>query len=70
MRTEFNNLVETLKTWDLYQVGDEVDIAISELESTIAEVEKRMQCVTNTNKDIRTLVSYKEDVLSNNDFEL
>jgi len=73
MRTEFNNLVETLKTWDLYQVGDEVDIAISELESTIAEVEKRMQCVTNTNKDIRTLVSKYEDAIlyySNNDFEL
>ena len=51
MRNEFNNLVETLKTWDLYQVGDEVDIAISELESKITEIEKRIECVKRTNVD-------------------
>lgn len=74
MRTEFNNLVETLKTWDLYQVGDEVDIAISELESTIAEVEKRMQCITNTNKDIRDAIfnnqSKIESAISYDDLEV
>jgi hypothetical protein len=73
LKGTFDNLVETLKRWDLYQIGDEVDMDLNELSNIIDEVEKRMQCVTNTNKDIRTLVSKYEDVIlyySNNDFEL
>lgn len=56
MRTEFNNLVETLKTWDLYQVGDEVDIAISELESKITEIEKRLECARRSNLESNSIV--------------
>jgi hypothetical protein len=74
MRAEFNNLVETLKFWDLYQIGDEVDIAISELEDKITEVEKRMVCVKNTNKDIRDTIfinqSKIEDAISYDDLEV
>ena len=73
LKGAFNNLVETMKRHDLYQAEDEVGIEITNLSNIIDEVEKRMQCVTNTNKDIRTLVSKYEDVIlyySNNDFEL
>jgi hypothetical protein len=51
MRNEFNNLVETLKRWDLYQIGDEVDMALTDLSDKIAEVEKRIECVKRTNVD-------------------
>ena len=51
MRAEFNTLVETLKRWDLYQIGDEVDMDLKALEDKIIEVEKRMECVKRTNVD-------------------
>ena len=51
MRAEFNTLVETLKRWDLYQIGDEVDMDLKSLEDKITEVEKRMECVKRTNVD-------------------
>ena len=51
MRAEFNTLVETLKRWDLYQIGDEVDMDLKALEDKITEVEKRMECVKRTNVD-------------------
>jgi hypothetical protein len=56
MRTEFNNLVETLKTWDLYQIGDEVDIAISELDSKITEIENRIECARRSNLESNDIV--------------
>jgi len=67
MRNEFNNLVETLKTWDLYQVGDEVDIAISELESTIAEVEKRMKCIEKCAEEINEAIGGYTSRVDNNE---
>jgi len=73
LKGAFNDLVESMKRYDLYQKDDEVDYELTNLSNIIDEVEKRMQCVTNTNKDIRTLVSKYEDVIlyySNNDFEL
>jgi len=63
MRAEFNNLVETLKRWDLYQIGDEVDMALTDLSDKIAEVEKRMECVDRTANEIRLAISnYTEKV--------
>jgi len=56
MRTEFNTLVETLKRWDLYQLGDEVDMDLKSLEDKITELEKRMECVTRCNKEIDEVV--------------
>jgi hypothetical protein len=56
MRKEFNTLVETLKRWDLYQLGDEVDIDLKSLEDKITELEKRMECVTRCNKEIDEVV--------------
>ena len=73
LKGAINDLVESMKRYDLYQKDDEVDYELTNLSNIIDEVEKRMQCVTNTNKDIRTLVSKYEDVIlyySNNDFEL
>lgn len=63
MRAEFNNLVETLKRWDLYQIGDEVDMALTDMSDKIAEVEKRMECVDRTANEIRLAISnYTEKV--------
>jgi hypothetical protein len=42
MRNEFNNLVDTLKRFELYQKNDEVDIALTDLEKKIDEIEKRI----------------------------
>lgn len=57
MRNEFNNLVETLKRWDLFQNDDDVAIALSELEQKIIEVEKRMAIATLCANDFKTLVA-------------
>jgi hypothetical protein len=56
MRKEFNTLVETLKRWDLYQLGDEVDMDLKSLDDKITEVEKRMECATRCNKEIDEVV--------------
>lgn len=63
MKKEFNELVDTLKRWDLYFKGDEVDIALTDLEKVIDEVEKRLECIDNTANDIRLAMSnYTESV--------
>ena len=35
MRKEFNELVETMKRWDLFQKDDEVDMALNDLGAKI-----------------------------------
>jgi hypothetical protein len=63
MKKEFNELVETLKRWDLYFKGDEVDIALTDLEKVIDEVEKRIECAVRSAKEINELISkYTDDV--------
>jgi hypothetical protein len=56
MRTEFNNLVELMQRYDLYQITDEVGDALNDLEKVITELEKRIECVTRCNKDIRNYI--------------
>lgn len=57
MRVEFNNLVNTLKRYDLYQIGDEVDMDLKSLENKITEVEKRIECIDKTAEEIRQSIS-------------
>ena len=57
MRAEFNNLVELMNRYDLYQKDDEVGIALSELEEKITEVEKRLVCIDETAKEIHKSIS-------------
>jgi len=53
MRTEFNVLYKALSK---VPYGSDVTIAMENLEKKITEVEKRMVCVKNTNKDIRDIL--------------
>jgi hypothetical protein len=63
MRKQFDELVETMKRWDLYQENDEVDCALNDLESAIDEVEKRMICAVKSAKEINETISkYTEEV--------
>lgn len=63
MKKEFNELVETLKRWDLYFKGDEVDIALTDLEKVIDEVEKRIECAVRSAKEINETISkYTEEI--------
>jgi chaperonin cofactor prefoldin len=57
MKAEFNNLVETLKRWDLYHIGDEVDMALTDLSDKIEEVEKRMVCIEKCAEEINEAFS-------------
>lgn len=69
MKAEFNNLVETLKRWDLYHIGDEVDMALTDLSEKIEEVEKRLQCIDKTARDIELAIGkHTESVDSNEAF--
>ncbi len=69
MKAEFDNLVETLKRWDLYQIGDEVDMALTDLSNKIAEVEKRLECINKTARDIELAIGkHTESVDSNEAF--
>jgi len=61
-------LVELMNRYDLYQKDDEVGDALNDLEKVITELEKRIECVTRCNKDIRGILSIYEDVVE--DFEL
>jgi hypothetical protein len=71
MRTEFNVLEKLLLT---PFVDNDVLIAMENLEKKITEVEKRMVCVKNTNKDIRDTIfinqSKIEDAISYDDLEV
>jgi hypothetical protein len=67
MRTEFNNLVETLKRWDLYQIGDEVDMALTDLSDMIAEVEKRMVCIEKCAEEINEAIGRYTSRVDNNE---
>jgi len=69
MRNEFNTLVETLKRWDLYEIGDEVDMDLKSLEDKITELEKRMECVTRCNKEIDEVVFSFVDAFQDRDEE-
>ena len=63
MRKEFNELVETMKGWNLFQKDDEVDIALTNLSNKIDEVEKRIECAVRSAREINQFVSkYTEDV--------
>ena len=56
MRKQFDELVETMKRWDLYFKDDEVDCALTELEKVIDEVEKRMHIATVCAKDVKKVL--------------
>jgi hypothetical protein len=56
MKKEFNELVSTLKRWDLYHKNDEVYIALTDLEKKIDEVMKRIDCAVRSNQDINSIV--------------
>ena len=63
MKKEFNELVETMKTWDLFQKDDEVDVALTNLSNKIDEVEKRIECAVRSAREINQFISkYTEDV--------
>lgn len=63
MKKEFNELVDTLKRWDLFQQGDEVDMALTDLENKIDEVEKRIECAVRSSKEINETISkYTEEI--------
>ena len=70
MRKEFNTLVELMKHYDLYQKDDEVGVALNDLSNKIVEVEKRLTCAINTNKDIRSIKTIYEDVISFDNLEI
>jgi hypothetical protein len=56
MRTEFNKLANVLERYDLTEYGDELDIALKNLKDKIDEVENRLTCVIETNKDTRQIL--------------
>lgn len=63
MRKEFNELVDRLNFFDLFQNGDEVDIALTNLLNKIDEVEKRIECAVRSAKEsINAICKYTEDV--------
>ena len=63
MRKQFNELVETMKRWDLFQKDDEVDMALNDLGDKIDEAEKRIECAVRSAKEINELISkYTEEI--------
>lgn len=71
MRAEFNNLVEIMNLYDLYQKDDEVGMALTELEQKIAEVEKRLKIVDKTAREIESAISnYTQSVDNNEAFKM
>ena len=57
LKETFNELVNTLQRWELYQPEDEVDNALTELSNKINEIEKRFKCITKTVEDIKEQIS-------------
>jgi hypothetical protein len=71
MKAEFNELVETLKRWELHHEGDEVHMALESLEKKIDEVEKRMVIVRICGNDIHKLSQlFEDDTIMNTSFDI
>jgi hypothetical protein len=71
MRKEFNELVETMKCWDLFQKGDEVDVALTNLSNKIDEVEKRIDCAVRSSAEAnKSILLYTERVDNNETFQM
>lgn len=71
MKKEFNELVDTLKRWDLYFKGDEVDCALADLEKVIDEVEKRIECAVRSSAEANKSISlYTQRVDNNETFQM
>lgn len=71
MRKEFNELVETMKCWDLFQKGDEVDVALTNLSNKIDEVEKRIDCAVRSSAEANKSISlYTQRVDNNETFQM
>jgi hypothetical protein len=70
LRTAFNDLVTSMKRYDLYQIDDEVGMGVQNLSDKIDEVYNRIACVINTNQDIRGKLSIYADVMSFDDSEI
>jgi hypothetical protein len=71
LKTTFNNLVESMKRYDLYQNDDEVGQDLDNLSKVIDEVEKRLECINKTTDDIyQTISKYTENVDKNEPFRM
>lgn len=69
LRTAFNELVNALQRWELYQIDDEVGIEVQNLSDKIDEVYKRIQCIDNTAEDMREAIAkFTERVDKNEPF--
>lgn len=69
LRGTFDNLVCTMKRYDLYQKDDEVGMELNELSNLIDEVEKRMECAIRCNREIDKVVFSFVDAFQDNDAE-
>ena len=56
MKKEFNELVNVMSKYNLYDIYDEVGVALKELENKIGEVEKRIECAVRSNNDNSDIV--------------
>ena len=71
MRAEFENLVETLERWDLFQSDDEVGMALNSLKDKIDEVEKRIKCALRSSQEANDSISlYTQRVDNNETFKM
>jgi hypothetical protein len=67
LRGTFENLVSTMKRYDLYQKDDEVDFELNGLSNLIDEVEKRMVCVEKSAEEINEAIGRYTERVDNNE---
>jgi hypothetical protein len=67
LRGTFDNLVSTMKRYDLYQKDDEVDFELNELSNLIDEVEKRMVCIEKSAEEINEAIGRYTERVDNNE---
>lgn len=63
MKKEFNKLANVLERYDLTEYGNELDIALKNLEDKIDEVEKRMECARRSAAEVtKTIVKFTKTI--------
>jgi hypothetical protein len=74
LKETFEILVGTMNRYDLCKKNDEVGIALENLSNKITEVEKRMECIRRTNKEIFDILFNHqgkiEGLIGYDDFEI
>jgi len=69
LKSTFDNLVDTMRKWETFQEGDDVDLALKQMSKKVDEVNVRFECIELCNKDSEKILNKFTDGFQDNDLK-